>query len=188
MMTWIFTTSMIVELDRNVGDLKAQLGGLLSLTRETLFDEAMWHPEVEGGGMHWRWGRSDGDTRYHFGSRASTAGIKLVNDPVGWGGIDYASARAKVVAAFKPIQTGPAQRIVRQVQDFQERVYQVWQGPSLSLSPPPPPRKPRAAFEPRDCTASRMHVTSTRRHVNANAAADPHPPLRPPPFLLPITS
>ena len=125
MMTRIFTTSMIAELDKNVGDLKVQLGGLLSLTRETLFDEAMWHPEVEGGGMHWHWGDTDGLASAHFDSDG-----KLHTRSVDWGGIDYASARAKVLAAFKPIQTGPAQRIVRQVQDFQERIPGVARTPS----------------------------------------------------------
>ena len=47
--------------------------------------------------MHWWWGHTGGDNRRHYGADGKAHGR------TGWGGIDYAGARAKLLAAFRPV-------------------------------------------------------------------------------------
>ena len=103
------------------------------LLAHKLFNRENWHPKVEGGGMHWNWGREDGNNVMHI-----DADGKLQPDHgVGWGNIDYGRLRAKVINTFRPIQNGLAAQVVALVQDYQNRVYQV--SPPV---PPPPPIRP----------------------------------------------
>ena len=84
-----------------------------------LFKRAYWHPETPGGGLHLAWGKEDGDDKRWTDQDGNP------HERVGWGGIDYAALRKKVVDAFVPLQQKNAAPMVLFVQELQDRAYRV---------------------------------------------------------------